>query len=311
MMELQTTASALSQSRPYFELMVESAVIADPSIADSQRALGVQAGVEFFQSLTPDDYEAAVERVGSEWRYERLFIPGSDGTDREASELGYRRTRFAIGTRGDLKTRAERGNASPMDRQEGYLVFQEARLLDAERNVIIDFAAGFFMTPDRQREGWSIRQSVKPWKGPGPTSQMVETGVRDRDDMTIARSENGKPITSLRPGIEGAGYISRVETYLLPHLLMQENAPGTYRCYAFNQAADRVTLREDVLEPDPEHPGAWSHRSRPSETSQTQTTFFSADAELVRSELPHDQLWEPVTLDRLVSLWSSKGLPTE
>ncbi len=311
MMELQTTAPSLAQAKPYFELIVNSAAIADPGIADAQRAVGVEAGIAFFQSLSQADYEAAIDRLGDDWRFERLFRPGADGSDREATELGYRRTRYVLGRRQDLKSGQERGQVSPEDRQQGYLVFQEARLLDADRNVIIDFAAGFFMTPDRQHESWSIRQTVKPWRGQGPVSRMVESGVRERNDMTIARSQGGQPASTLRPAIEGAGYISRVETYLLPHLLLDKDAAGTYRCYAFNQAADRVTLREDILERDAAHAGAWEYRSRPGETSQPQTSYFTAAGELVRSELPQEQQWEPVTLSRLVSLWSSKGLPME
>lgn len=312
MLELQATAADLARAKPYFEMIVNSVAIADPAVAGAERALGVEAGVAFFRSLTPADYEAVIDRHGDDWRFERLFIPGADGSDREAAELGYRRTKFLRGTRGDLKAGDERGRVTPEDRQKGYLVFQEARILDAERDVVIDIAARFFVRDDRTGEGWSIRQSVRPWRGRAtPPSNMVETGVRERSDMTIARSENGKPVSSSQPAIEGTGYISRAETYLLPHLLMHKDAPGSYRCYALNPMRGLVSLREDRLERDPDHAGAWKHVSRPAEDTQPQTTYFTAKGELVRSELPDGKIWEPIKLERLFKLWSSKGLPLD
>ncbi|HZW08705.1 MAG TPA: hypothetical protein VFF69_02275 [Phycisphaerales bacterium] len=311
MFELQTTAPLLEHAKPYFELMVDSVSIADPALEETRRAVGVEAGIAFFQSLATADYEAVFERQGDAWRFERFYTPGADGSDREASELGYRRTRFVRGVRGDLKLDENRGRASAEDRQKGYLIFQEARILDVDRDMIIDVAASFFMSPDRQHEAWSIRQAVKPWRRQGPTSSSVETGIRERDDLTIARSENGKPFTTIQPAIEGAGYISRAETYLLPHLLIEKRAPGEYRCYAFNQQVDRVTLREDVLSEDPDHPGAWRYTSRPSAESPAQAAYYSAKGELVRAELPGEQIWEPISLERLVELWNSKGLPTD
>jgi hypothetical protein len=252
-----------------------------------------------------------IRRQGDQWRFDRFYTPGPDGSDREANELGYRRTRFALGTRADLKGSDERGRVSREDRQKGYLVFQEARILDRDGDMIIDIAASFFMTPDRQHEAWSIRQAVKPWRRKGPTSSSVESGIRERDDLTIARSENGKPFTTLQPAIEGAGYISRAETYLLPYLLMEKGEAGKYRCYAFNQQADRVTLREDILAADPAHAGAWQYISRSGAEHPAQTAYYTAKGELVRAELPGDQLWEPITLNRLVELWNAKGLPTK
>ncbi|MBK7404469.1 MAG: hypothetical protein IPJ41_07490 [Phycisphaerales bacterium] len=85
MLELQTTAPALEQVKPFFELMVSSVVIADPSLADAHRALGVDAGVAFMQSLTPKDYEDVIAELGSEWRYERLYQPAPAGTTRTLS----------------------------------------------------------------------------------------------------------------------------------------------------------------------------------------------------------------------------------
>lgn len=308
MLELQTTGPALEKVKPYFELMVGSVVIADPSLADAQRAMGVDAGVSFMQSLTPDDYKGVVANLGSDWKYERLYRPAESGSDADATELGYRRTRFALGTRGDLKAGEDRGRVGPVDRQQGYLVFQEVRILDAD--TVIDLAAGFFMTPDRGQEAWSIRQSVRPSKASKESATTtVETGARDRGDLTIARSTGGGPADSIHPAIEGVGYISRAEVYLLPYLLLRREAPGTYRFYAFNQSLDRVTLREDRLDKDPDRAGAWKYVSRPAEGSPGQTTYFDAKAHLVRAELPNGQLWEPVSLNRLYDLWKAKGLP--
>lgn len=305
--ELQTTEGELAAAKPYFELMVNSTRIVDPAVASAQRATGVEAGISFFQSLTPADYENVIKRLGEDWRYERFYEPAPSGSDQDATELGYRRTRYALGRRADLKTESERGNSRPEDRQRGFLIFQEVRILHGDQ--VVDLAAGFFMTPDRQQEAWSIRQTVKPLSPtPGrPTTNVVESGVRDRGDLMIARSQGGKPVESINPAIEGTGYISRVEVLLLPYLLMHKDAPGSYRCYAFNQLADRITLREDTLERGPD--GEWTHTSAPSETSPAQTAIYDAKGDLVRAERADSQVWEPISLRRLYELWSGKKLP--
>ncbi len=310
MFELQTTAADLPRAKPYFELMVNSTTIQDPTLASERRAMGVEAGAAFLQQLTPGDYEAVIKAMGDEWRYDRFYRPAASGADGEATELGYRRTKFAVGTRGDLKTDAERGNSRPEDRQRGYLVFQEARILDADK--IYDVTAAYFVTPDRSQEMWTIRQAVKSLKAPeAPASTLVvETGVRDRADLTISRVSNNGPAQTIQPGIEGVGYISRAEVFLLPYLLMRAEAPGDYRFYAFNQATERATLRVDSLAaPTPERK-TWEYTSRPSETSPPQVATYDSKMELVIAERGGGvEYWEPITLRRLFDLWQEKGLP--
>lgn len=308
---LQTTISDLAKAKPYFELMVNSTRIVDPTDAAARRALGVEAGIAFFQSLTADDFEAVLSQLGKDWKYERFSKPSPTGDDNDATELGYRRTRFLLGTRGDLKTGADRGSSGPGDRQKGYLVFQEARILHGEQ--VIDVAASYFVSPDRSQESWTIRQSIKGTTGatPGGGSVVVETGVRSRADLTISRRSGGGPVETIHPAIEGAGYVSRAEVLLLPYLLMHKAAAGEYRFYAFNQAADRVTLRVDMLEaPTPERP-TWVHTSSPSEGSPGQTATYSGRMELVKAERGDGQVWEPIGLRRLYDLWTEKGLPLQ
>ncbi|MBK7404468.1 MAG: hypothetical protein IPJ41_07485 [Phycisphaerales bacterium] len=175
---------------------------------------------------------------------------------------------------------------------------------------MIDLAAAFFVTPDRSQEAWSIRQSVRPAKAKkDAATTTIETGARDRGDLAISRVSGGRPTDSIHPAIEGVGYISRAEVYLMPYLLLHKSSPGAYRFYAFNQAVDRVTLREDNLEQDPARPGAWKYTSRPAEGSPGQTSLFDPRGKLVRAELPGTQLWEPISLSRLYDLWKAKSLP--
>lgn len=305
--ELQTSAKDLAAAKPYFEMLVDATRIVDPAVIDAQRGVGVEAGLAFMQSLTPESYEQVIRNLGDEWRFERFYKPAENGADRDAQELGYRMTKYSIGTRGDLKDDAERGSSSPADRQKGYLVHQRARLLLDDRLVDID--AAFFMTPDRASESWSIRQTVRPLAGNSKVviANLVETAVRDRSDLFISRTEGSKPPASIRPAIEGTGYISRVETYLMPYLLIHENATGSRRFYAFNQSVDRVTLREDIL--TPREGGGFKYVSRPSEGHPGQTVLFDAKARPVRADLPGNQVWEPITGERLLKIWKEKNLP--
>ncbi len=305
--ELQTSARDLAAARPYFEMLVDSTRIVDPSVIDAERGVGVEAGLSFMQSLRPEDYERTIRDLGDEWRFERFYKPAESGADRDAEELGYRMTRYSVGTRGDLKSQSERGGSSPADRQKGYLVHQRARLLLDDRLVDID--AAFFMTPDRASESWTIRQTVRPLAGGSKViiTNLVETAVRDRSDLFISRTEGSNLPASIRPAIEGVGYISRLETYLMPYLLMHQDATGSHRFYAFNQSVDRVTLREDIL--TPREGGGFKYVSRPSEGHPGQTVLFDARGQPVRADLPGNQVWEPITGERLLKIWKDKGLP--
>ncbi len=312
MFELQTPASAFPDARAYFEFITDSVHIADLSLTDAQRALGIEAGIAFFDSLTRKDYQAVIKKQGGDWHYERYYKPAPTGSDSDATELGYRRTRFALGTRGDIKAPSEkRGRTDPSDRQKGYLVFQDARILDAE--YIIDISAAFFMTPDRTQEAWSIRQSVRPRlsTAKAAATTTTETGIRDHNTMTVVQAVDGTTVETINPLIEGKGYISRAEVYLLPWLLLHKKATGTYRFYAYNQSAKRITLRQDSLEHPDNTPDLWKYTSRPDEESPGQTAYFNAKAQPMRAELPDGKQWEPITLKRLFSLWKSKDLPLE
>jgi hypothetical protein len=304
--ELQTSARDLAAAKPYLEMLVDATRIVDPAVIDAQRGVGVEAGLELIHSLTPSDYERVIRELGDEWRFERFYRPAANGSDQDAEELGYRLTRYSLGTRGDLKTKAERGGSSPTDRQRGYLVHQRARLLLNDRLVDVD--AGFFMTPDRVSESWTIRQTVRPKESNSKAviSNLIETAVRDRSDLFISRTEGTKPPASIQPAISGTGYISRVEAYLMPFLLMDQGRTGSHRFYAFNQNVDRVTLREDTLRP--REGGGFEYTSRPSEGQPGQTVLFDARAKPVRADLPGDQIWEPISGERLLELWKAKGL---
>ncbi|MCC7389973.1 MAG: hypothetical protein IT431_14525 [Phycisphaerales bacterium] len=307
--ELQTTAGDLARAKPYFEAMVNSTRIEDPDLAAAQRALGVESGVAFFRSLTPEDVEAVIKRMGDDWHAERFYQPSETGSDRDAVELGYRLTRYAVGKLEDLKEPSERRGSSPEDRQKGYLVFQKARILNGDQMIDVD--AGYFVTPDRSQESWTIRQAVRSVKAPKApaTGVVVETGVRNRSDLTISRVAGGGPVQTIRPAIEGSGYISRAEVLLLPYLLMHKDAPGEYRFYGFNQSFDRVAMREDAVEAPTAERNNWRYTSRASDSSPAQVATFDSKMALVRAERADEQVWEPMSLRTLLDLWKQKGLP--
>jgi hypothetical protein len=307
--ELQTTASDLVRAKPYFEAMVNSTRIEDPDLAAAQRAVGVESGIAFFRSLTPEDVESVIKRLGDDWHAERFYQPSATGSDRDAVELGYRLTKYAVGKLEDLKDPSERRGSSPEDRQKGYLVFQKARILNGDQMIDVD--AGYFVTPDRSQESWTIRQAVRSVKVPKApaTGAVVETGVRNRSDLTISRVAGGGPVQTIRPAIEGSGYISRAEVLLLPYLLMHKDAPGEYRFYAFNQSFDRVAMREDAVEAPTAERNNWRYTSRASDSSPAQVATFDSRMALVRAERADEQVWEPMSLRTLLDLWKQKGLP--
>lgn len=303
--ELVSTVERQARDRGMYATSVGTVEFEDPLEASLTRAEGVRLGQGVLGQLTPADYEQVIGKLGSEWRWERLFSPSVTGADSGASEVGYRRVSASIGRRGDLDRRAT--SRSGADLQRGYVVHIESRTLHGE--YIIDSAGAFFMTPDGEEEAWNIRMAVRDRKT-GEVQNSREVGARSGTSMTVSTTVGDGPPEVIKPMVSGDGYICRAASSLLPHLLIHANAPGSYRFYAYQSRAGQIQMRSDVLE-HPAGTNAWKLSTQLSADDATQVSYFGDDGEFLRTELPDGRIWEPITLPQLVSLWKSKGLPMD
>lgn len=302
--ELFTEQRHFEQARDVFNVILHGAKLGDPAQIARERAAAVTSGMGIFEKLTVADMDAIVADTGERW--ERRFKPAITGSPIDAEELGYRRIKVWKGKRGEVNPKANAGRFSTADAQEGYLVRIDARLLDG--TDMIDSQSTFFVTPDRSEEQWYVTLGVQS-KDRTSKRAYSEIGVRTGDQMSVTVAGTGNPGSTSRPKIEGSGYISRVDSYLLPQILIKTGLPGDFGFYVFQSDAGFIKLRRDVLRQPTDAPDAWVIETRLNDDNAPQISTYTAKSRLVSSRLADGSVWEPTDAERLGKLWSSKGLP--
>jgi len=303
--ELTTPEPEFERSRPFYEKITEGARFEDTRAAMTDRALTVKAGISLFDRIGATEMKAAIAARND--RVERLYTPGASGEDRDATEVAYRRVRCHEGHRGELDPSRAQNRWSAAERQPGYIMQIDARYLDGAKRTV-DMQSIFFMTADRSEESWTIRQAVRDGEKLGTTT---ETGARNGKSLTVKTEVTGQPNPQVfSPRFENDGYISQIESYLLPQLLIAAKLPASYGFYVFQSRDGRCKLRTDVLDQPADRPGVWKLTTSFADDSRMRQVSLYTDAgDLIRTELPDGKVWEPTDLDRLVKLWRAKDLP--
>ncbi|HLO42013.1 MAG TPA: hypothetical protein VK176_13385 [Phycisphaerales bacterium] len=302
--ELFTEQRHFEQARDIFNVILHGAKLGDPTQITRERSAAVTSGIAVFEKLTTADLDAIVAASGERW--ERRFRPGPSGSPTDAEELGYRRIKVWKGRRGEVNSKNTPGKFSTADAQEGYLIRIDARLL--EGTDMIDSQSTFFVTPDRAEEQWYVTLGVQS-KDRTNKRAYSEIGVRNGDQMSVTVAGTGNSGTTSKPKIEGAGYISRVESYLLPQILIKTGLPGDFGTYVFQSDAGFIKLRRDLLRQPTEAPDSWIIETRLSDDGPPQLSTYTNEGKLIASKLPDGSVWEPTDIERLSRLWRSKGLP--
>ena len=304
--ELITTEPQYDHARIAYETTVATARFTDPAKLNAIRRGGIQLGQAVLNRLTPDDYEAVINNFGERWF--RLYEPKPGRAPSDATEMGYRWMRVWKGQRGELDPSKPRSRWMVADKAEGYLVRIDSRMRWKE-NAFIDTSGTFFMTPDRTEEAWLLRTTVR-----GKNEQPItynETGARTKNSMAVHISGTGQADQTVQPIIQGDGYITRVEAFILPQLLVRGGVPSDYAFYTFRSESSRIMLRTDSLDQPPDRPGLWRLTTKLSEDHEPQITLLNAKGDLMQTTLANGQIWEPTDLDRLRRLWMRAGLPTK
>jgi hypothetical protein len=261
----------------------------------------IAAGVKFFEQLTESDFDAAIGD-GID-RYERLYTPGPDGMVDSDTELGFRRTRIFRGDLADIRELS--GTAQP-----GIITRIEARVLLRDLGLIAESSAVFFLSDSGERERWVVNTAVyTDDKQQTLRATQKEIGARERNQMNI--EIDGPQPKSIKPLIEGDGYISLVHTYLLPHLLAHKGIAADYGFYQYRSKTNTITFRSDKLDRDPSAPGVWRITTRLSEDDgrEEQITHIAEDGRLLLTDLGDDRIWEPTDVRRILEIWRGKDLP--
>lgn len=297
--ELYTTLPVFENAKKLYETITASSVFEDTQSASTQRAMLVSTGVHFFEQVTEDDLASLVDKNTDRW--ERIYKPSPTGKQVDDQEIGYRRVRTQYGSRNLVDKGRGRGVAA-MD--QGLIVQLDARFLSGEQ--VVDSQSVFFMTPDRREETWSTVMTVRDGD---KKATHHESGARTDKTMSVRIESPGEAPRNVTPQIAGDGYISRVEGFLLPQLLVKKKIAAAYGFYGYQSQASTIQFRRDILSQPKKAGEPWKLVTRLAEGQPEQTSYLDDNGNFIRTQLPEGLISEPIELAKLLELWKSKGLP--
>lgn len=269
------------------------------------RAFAIETTEALLETLTAADYERAIAQVADRW--DRLSVPASTGLTMDDTERGYRWIRAWKGQRGEIDPERSKESWSEDDHAEGYLVRLDGRMIERWRRdqwTLIDTRIICFMTADRQHESWTASTTFRQ----GDQRPIVNTEIGIRDDQIMKIARRGSTSNTLRPSVPPRGYVSQVELYLLPQLLIGQGAEMTYGVYAYSGGDTNVRYREFELEAS-QGQASWKLSADLSDEARSISLFNSAGG-FLGSERGDDSRLTPTTRQDLLDLWNRKQLPT-
>ncbi|MEI7658064.1 MAG: hypothetical protein WCK33_08370 [Phycisphaerae bacterium] len=305
--ELLTTKTSFAKARRIADRIIATTMIEDPSVIQAERASAIAAGVKLIESVDATSLRGLVEAFPVRW--ERRFVPGADGSTRNAHEVAYRRIKFMYGPRSLLDNQGGTVKASG-NRTEGFIVQVDARILGPDKSVT-DSCSIYFMSPDRAEETWTVTNAHRA--SPGASPQVVtETGARNGQSMVVRTEGKGVPAASHKPILQGEGYLCQVEAMMLPFVMMRSGTEIGHGFYVWNSLETKVVLRKDTLKSTALDGGerGWQISTEMVEGRKPSLATFNAAKRLVRIDMPDGSIWEPTSYEELRQIWESKGLPT-
>jgi hypothetical protein len=303
--DLSTTEPQLDSARRIYEVVLGTVRFTDPSILAASRGAAVESGIDLLTRLTSAHYEAAIASLKDQ--YYRLYKPAPGGSDIDATEVAYRRVRAWKGMRGEIDPLATPASLKGSERQIGYLVRIDARHLQGPRTI--DSVGIYFMTADRHEESWNLQMVIRD---PDQRKPAVwrEAGARDGLSMNVTVSGTGIKDQVWRPVVPESGYITMVESFLLPSLLINAKAPAGQRgFYTYQSKANKIRLRTDLLAEVADRAGAWKITTRANEDEEPQSGLYNERGDLIQISFTDGSVMVPTTLTRLSELWRAKNLP--
>ena len=301
-------------TRTIFEAITATAHFPDRAEKKEDRVEAVGAGAEFLASVTPEEMERALDETPM---FMRVYRPSPTGSPSDSQEIGYQRLTVRKGQRGELDPDKPRTSWTVQEREYGFVVQMQARVLISD--VVVDTRAIFYLSSDRKDEMWSIviEEKGKDKVGRLRINRTKQTLARDGDELRVLTTLPGSQPEEKGYQILEDHYLSAVERYLLPRLVAQRAASGgPAQCdlafYNFDPQRSVVTLRRERFDRTPE--GGWLCLTTPSEGQPDWTTTYDAAGRLVQRTVPGATgvtILEPTTRERLQKIWAKKNLPID
>lgn len=305
LLSLSCLEPEFERARVIYESVVASAQWRDPAEALAERAAAVLAGSKFMQAISLDDYRAALP---SQPQYYRIYRPSPTGAQRDDTELAYQMVDIREGARGELNPRKQRNDWTPADRDPGFIVRIVARYVQGQ--TVSDLESVFFATLRRgatDEEAWTSRMKIREGAS---TVTWSQTGARIGNRLTV-RTESSQGAPGEQSWIiPDEGYLTQVQSYLLPRLMARAASPIVLGFYAYNPSTSDLSFRRDALEPALSADAGWTLKTRLSEGAAERSTTLARDGSILRLETADGAVMEPIDAAALNRLWKSKGLPT-
>lgn len=301
--EIVCDRAKFEAARAAYEDTLATISVADPTASAEKVAGLVKSGAALLSTVTDEDLKEIVAARPDRW--ERFYQPAKEGGDENATEIGYRRVQTGYGKRSQFAQFSEGG----ADDNTGFFVRIDSRVRLGED--FVDMQGIFYLSTDRKEELWTLTLALK---SKGKTALTREIGARHGENLTVTTTNdkglsNAKPIQAVIPP---EGYISRVEHYLLPQILVKKHVLADFGFYSYNHDDHRIKLRTDRLSTDKTGKVfdlETSLRSLGGEKSLVQSAQLRDNGELITLKQADGSTWEPATVKRLLELWKAKGLP--
>jgi hypothetical protein len=301
--DFTTLYTNFDKARAYYETSVGTMDLGDRTESDVRRSAAIKSMISFLDLRSIDDFQSAMTNKKDRW--ERLYLPATTGDEMDATEYGYRKIKSWGGFKGELSDKP-RSSWNNDDRSLGYFVQIDAMALEDE--IRIDTRATFYMSEDTNEESWTIKMSLR--RGTEQQTSTI-TGARSGTSMAIVLDQSDAPPSKTHPLIQGDGYMSQVQTYLIGAMLAEDAQPGEYASYAYNSSLGTISLRWDIVDRPEETPDLTRITTKVSNNTPPTVSLYNNEGDLLRVVLANKRIWEPIELDRLIKLWQKKGLPLE
>lgn len=303
--EMVCDKSEFERARRVFEDTTATALIEDPRAEAERIKVLVKTGVAFINSITEEDFKCIAAAFPEQW--ERSFRLGKTGGDSDSKELSYSRYRYSFGERSTFPGIPKDSKSS---QQLGIFVQIDSRAVDGK--IVIDSQGQFYLSADRKEEFWSLVTARKDRTAAGIKDQVyTETGVRNELDMSVSRAFPDGRTDATKPQIAGEGYLSRVEALLMPQLLVRKKMTADFAFFTYQHDSRNIRLRRDSIVTLGTAGRVFEIRSRLNEDCLWQASRYRENGEFIMVDNPDGTLREPTTIEKLRTLWKSKGLPLD
>jgi hypothetical protein len=306
-LQLDCSAAVFPRIRPVYEMMAATVSFRDAEELGADRSTALLAGQALLKQLSLDDLSSATDEQPLFYRLSRPLQNG------ETEEVGYQRVQIRPGKPDELDRRqrdkepekqdSKKKKPSKEAEESGTIVRVEARALTLA--AVVDTISTFYLSSDGVQELWSITMIVRRGKD---REEWNETGIRRADRLTIKTAQTGSEPTSADYALP-EGYISRVQTYLLPRLVAGAKTGGLFGFYSYESSLSKMSLRREEFAQD--EAGIWTQSTMLTENSRPIVTTLDKAGRIIKRLLPDGQVMEPIDRETLREIWAAKKLPLD